>query len=96
MENKKISIDKEKKRFELKLDDHLATLHYEVYEPSVWRLTKTLVPNQLRGKGVGSELIQQVLEYCEKNLIRIIPECNFVVHYLEKHPEWEKLLFEQE
>jgi hypothetical protein len=33
MQEKKISINKEKKRFELKVDDHLATLYYEVYEP---------------------------------------------------------------
>ncbi len=93
---KKAQINKERKRFELKADGHMATLYYEPYEPSVWMLTHTLVPDPLKGKGIGSSIVKQVLEYCQQNQIRIIPECSFVLHYLRKHPEWKTLLFEQE
>lgn len=95
MENK-IQINKEKKRFELKANGHLATLYYEPYEPSVWSLTHTLVPDPLKGQGIGSRLVDQVLTYCRENQIRIIPECTFVVSYIKKHPEWKDILFEQE
>lgn len=96
MAKNEISLNKEKKRFELKEGDHLAKLTYKVYEPSVWILTHTLVPDALKGKGIGSELVKQVLQYCSDNHIRVIPECSFVVAYIKRHPEWEKLLFEQE
>jgi predicted GNAT family acetyltransferase len=92
----KIHLNKEKKRFELKADGHMATLYYDPYEPSVWSLTHTLVPDPLKGKGIGSGLVKQVFAYCQENQIRIIPECSFVVSYIQKHPEWKKLLFEQE
>ncbi len=95
MENK-VQINKDKKRFELTADGNMATLYYEPYEPSVWSLTHTLVPDPLKGKGIGSGLVRQVLEYCKEKQIRIIPECTFVVSYIKKHPEWKELLFEQE
>ncbi len=92
----KVHLNKEKKRFELKADGHMATLYYDPYEPSVWSLTHTLVPDPLKGKGIGSRLAGQVLTYCRENQIRIIPECTFVVAYIKKHPEWKDILFEQE
>ncbi len=95
MENK-VQINRDKKRFELKANESTATLYYEPYEPSVWSLTHTLVPDPLKGKGIGSDLVKQVLEYCKENQIRIIPECPFVVSYIKKHPEWKQLLYEQE
>ncbi|MGQ1889266.1 GNAT family N-acetyltransferase [Thermophagus sp. OGC60D27] len=97
MEDKNnIVLNRKEKRFELYVKDHTATLYYEVYQPSVWLLTHTLVPDPLKGQGIGSRLVKQVLTYCQENQIRIIPECSFVVAYLQKHPQWKSLLFEQE
>lgn len=96
MAQNKIALNKNKKRFELKVDGYLATLYYEVYEPSVWLLTHTLVPEPLKGKGIGSNLVSQVLSYCQEKQIRVIPECPFILSFIQRHPEWKVLLFEQE
>ncbi len=96
MQLSEIVINESKKRFESKVGDLEAVLYFEVYEPQVWMLTHTLVPDPLKGKGLGSGLVTHVLEYCEKNNIRIIPECPFVQWYIEEHPEWKRILFQQE
>ncbi len=96
MQETEIILNEEKKRFELKVDAHTAVLYFERYEPLVWMLTHTLVPDPLKGKGLGSRLVKHVFEHCEKNNIRIIPECPFIQAYIKRHPEWEKLLFSRE
>lgn len=96
MEEKDLILNKNAKRFELPVKGHMATLYYEVYQPSVWQLTHTLVPDPLKGQGIGTSLVKKVLEYCQKHQIRIIPECSFVIAFLQKNPEWKTLLFEQE
>ncbi|PWE00301.1 GNAT family N-acetyltransferase [Marinilabilia rubra] len=95
MELPEISINKDKKRFELQVDHHTAKLYYEAYEPSVWRLTSTQVPGDLKGQGVGSSLVKQTVQYCRNNHIRVIPECPFIVKYMDRHPEMKDVLFEQ-
>ncbi|MBT8186282.1 MAG: N-acetyltransferase, partial [Croceitalea sp.] len=55
-------------------------------------LTHTEVPIGLEGRGIGSELIRQVLEDIQlKNMI-LVPLCPFVAGYIKKHPEWKALV----
>jgi predicted GNAT family acetyltransferase len=96
MQVPELVINEEKKRFELKIEDHLAVLYFEVYESQVWMLTHTLVPDPLKGQGFGSKLVDLVLGYCENNSIRVIPDCPFVRSYIKRYPEWKRILFEQE
>lgn len=82
----------ESKRFELVINETKALLYYEVYSDSVWVFTHTLVPDPLKGKGIGSMLLEKVLHYCRAQKIRVVPECTFVAAYFRRHPEWNDLL----
>jgi len=49
--------------------------------------THTLVPEPLRGRGVGEELVRQAVADARRRGRRVEATCPFVQHYLERHPE---------
>jgi uncharacterized protein len=51
------------------------------------RLVHTEVDEQLEGEGVGSALVREALDYAEEQGLAIVPECDFVAAWLDKHPE---------
>ncbi|NNC34476.1 MAG: N-acetyltransferase [Croceitalea sp.] len=87
----KVTDNSAKKQYELLVDDKLARLEYIVAQNRIF-LTHTEVPIGLEGRGIGSELIRQVLEDIQlKNMI-LVPLCPFVAGYIKKHPEWKALV----
>ena len=57
-------------------------------------LTHTEVPKELEGKGIGSKLVKEVFDYIESEKLKMIPLCPFVKAYVQRHPEWKKLVLE--
>ena len=49
--------------------------------------THTLVPEALRGRKVGEELVRQAVADARRRNRRVEATCPFVQHYLERHPE---------
>ncbi len=80
-------VNKEETRFELVVDDIVAYLTYEEVD-GVYRLTHTIVPKELGGKGVGSRLVKQSLDYMKERGIKYLPICSFVVAFVNKHEEY--------
>lgn len=80
-------------RYEFQLDGGVA---YVEYEPSategVWRLTHTVVPPQFEGQGIARKLVEATLGDFRERGERIIPECTYIVRYLQRHPKWQSLL----
>ena len=74
-------------RFELHLDGEIAFVLYSREHNSI-RLIHTEVPNQMRGKGVGSSLVNGVIRLAERQKVSVIPSCPFVADYLKRHPEY--------
>ena len=83
--------NKERKRFELQLEGAVAFVEYIRAKDAVY-LTHTEVPKSLEGKGVGSELVRQVLQGMKEEASLIAPLCPFVAAYIKRHPEWKELL----
>jgi predicted GNAT family acetyltransferase len=54
-------------------------------------LMHTEVPESLNGKGVGTKLVENVLQCIEKDGSNIVVLCPFVTYFIKKHPEWKKL-----
>ncbi len=53
--------------------------------------TTTQVPEEMGGKGVGSALMRELIAYADKHRQVIYPQCSFVEHQFNKHPEWTAL-----
>jgi uncharacterized protein len=78
-------------RFETNVDGHVAVLNYKQDGRSITFL-HTEVPQELAGRGVGSALAKAGLKYAREQSLQVIPKCEFVASYLEKHPEFAHLL----
>jgi len=55
-------------------------------------LMRTLVPADMRGKGIGAKLVKYVLDYARSTNLKIVVYCAFVAKYIENHPEYNELV----
>lgn len=78
--------------FEFTADGKPAQIRYNQLDEMTYALVHTEVDPSLEGKGVGSELVQQVLEYADAHNWRIVPSCPFVAAYIRRHPNWKKIV----
>jgi uncharacterized protein len=78
-------------RFELWVDGKMAKLEYELQHSRI-ALIHTEVPKELEGKGVAAAIVAKALQYIETKGMKIVPLCPYVIDYIKKHPEWERLL----
>ena len=52
----------------------------------------TFVDNSLRGQGVASKLIEEVVAYANKHDKKIRPQCSYAVEWFKNHTEYNDLL----
>ena len=78
-------------RFELDVDGHTAVSYYKL-APGVITFTHTEVPQELSGRGIGSQLARGALEATRAQGLKVVATCPFVSAYIAKHPEFENLL----
>jgi uncharacterized protein len=81
----------ELQRFELEVDGYTAFIEYKASGTQMI-LIHTEVPSELEGKGVGTAIVEKTLEYIENNQLKLVPLCPFVITYLKRHPDWNRLL----
>lgn len=80
-----------RKRFELDGTVGQAFVDYR-RDGQVLTLTYALVPPHLRGRGIGTALVDGTLRLVQARGERIIPQCSFVAAYIRSHPEFQDLL----
>jgi len=90
--NTNFSINETKRRFELEVDGHIAFIDYILNNENMMFLTHTEVPPALGGKGVGTKIVEQALEYIKEKSYSLAPLCPFVAKYLRIHPEWQSIM----
>ena len=78
-------------QYEYHIEGHLAQLVYEE-KNGVLHITQTLVPKELGGRGIAGALTKDAFEDIEKRGSKIVPVCSYTIAYVEKHPEYKKLL----
>ena len=79
-------------RFETTIDGITAFLSYQVCDSGVWDYNHTIVPKELGGRGLGSQLVKFALNYAKSENKKIIASCSFVASYIVKHPEYQALV----
>lgn len=80
------------RQFELALEGDIALIAYRLVADNVYALDHTEVPESFEGKGVGSALVEKTLKLIESCGGKIIPYCPFVRAYLQRHPDWNRLV----
>jgi len=78
-------------RFETIVDGHVAVLNYN-QEGKCFTFIHTEVPQELARRGVGSALAKAGLKYAREHGLQVIPKCQFVASYIERHSEFASLL----
>ena len=78
-------------RFETTVDGQLAVLNYK-QDRNCITFIHTEVPQELAGRGIGGALAKAGLTYAREQGLQVIPKCEFVASYIEKHSEFTNLL----
>ena len=94
MENYKLIDNVALHQYEFRIGDLIPRIEYLKTKNGEIYLTHTEVPSALEGKGVGSSLVRLALEDIERQQLRLVPLCPFVAGYVQKHPEWKRLVME--
>ena len=81
-----VSDNPQENRFELAVEGQTAILNYE-RTPKSLVLVHTEVPPSLRGRGLGTRLVEGAVAHAREQGLRIVAVCRFVQAYLRKHPE---------
>ncbi len=82
-------------RFEMRSGDCTAFVEYRRAGDGRIALLHTEVPEALSGKGVGSKLDHGELDANRAEKAKVVPRCEFVVAYVERHPEYRDLLADE-
>jgi len=84
--------NEEEKQYEFHIDDYLAKIEYIKTKDDAIYLTHTEVPRALGGQGIATQLVEKVFKDIENKDLKLVPLCPFVIGYLNKNPEWGRLV----
>jgi len=73
-------------RFTYEEDGHEAELTYSV-EGDRMTLTHTGVPDELGGRGIGGQLVEQAIDHARANGLTIVPQCSYAKSWIDKHAD---------
>jgi predicted GNAT family acetyltransferase/glutaredoxin len=79
-------------RYELRLDGRLVGLAAYRRRDNRIAFTHTEVDEALEGRGLGSRLAAAALDDARRRGLEVVPLCPFVAHYIDRHPEYARLL----
>ena len=83
-------------QYELETDAGIAFMTYRDSPRGHRVLVHTEVPPAMQGQGVGSQLVKAVLDDARAHGRPIVPACEFVRSYLQRHPEYTDVLATRE
>jgi predicted GNAT family acetyltransferase len=78
-------------RFEVAVGKTVAVLEYQVEGQQVI-FTHTEVPEQFEGQGIASQMARTALAHAREKGYKVVPACEFMQVYLDRHPEYQDLL----
>jgi predicted GNAT family acetyltransferase len=78
-------------RFEMDTEAGPAFVTYR-HEDGALKLIHTEVPAALGGRGVGSRLAVGVLDLVRSRGDKIVPLCEFMRGYIDRHPQYADLV----
>jgi len=93
METSTINHIPEKRQFEMSVNGEIATVSY-TQEGNTLYLIHSEVPYNLRGQGIGKELVEKTLEYIQENDLKAKPICSYIRRVAKGDQKWESILID--
>jgi predicted GNAT family acetyltransferase len=90
-----VTDNKQQSRYELAVDGGTAVLQYMERDGALY-LTHTEVPPELEGQGIGGRIVKHALEDAKQRGVKVAPWCPFVSAYIQRHPEYQPLVLQEE
>ena len=78
-------------RFELAVDGYIAFTEYTRTSDTI-TLIHTVVPQELGGRGIGSQLARGALDAVRAEGLKVVAQCPFIAAYIAKHAVYQDLL----
>ena len=78
-------------KYEYHIGEHTAYITYD-NQNGVMHITHTIVPPELGGKGLAKKLSIDVMTAIEGAGLKVQPQCSYTVAFMEKNPEYQRLL----
>lgn len=73
-------------------DERVGEIAYSDSAPGVITVYHTEVKPELRGEGIGEDLVAAAVEHARKNNLKIIPTCAFAKKVIDETPEFQDIL----
>ncbi len=89
-ETKKVIHDRDQERFYIKTSCGEAAMNYTV-KKGVMEIYHTVVPVNLRGRGIAFMLAEKAALTARKEGLRIKPVCSFMAVFLKKSTKYSQL-----
>ncbi|CAN5730319.1 GNAT family N-acetyltransferase [soil metagenome] len=83
--------NEQRKRFETERDGKTAFIDYTI-RGNTYNLTHTEVPEEIRGKGIGTQLVKRTLDFIKESRKSVNPACPFVAQVIKKNAEYKSLI----
>ena len=90
MDKYKLINNTDEEQYEFHIDGFMPHVVYRMHGEAIY-LMHTEVPPQLEGKGIASHLIEAVLKDIDARHLKMVPYCQFVIAYIQRHPGWKRL-----
>ena len=79
-------------RFEIEESGKIAYLEFETDGHGWMTIWHTEVPEEMRGKGVASELAKAAFEYAKANSLKVDLICPMATNFVAQNPEYKGLV----
>ncbi len=86
-----VTDNRAKSRYEMPVDGKIAFVAYRRDEGMIF-LNHAEVPQELEGRGLGSELARATLEQVRSEGLKVVPRCGFIAAFIRRHPEYADLV----
>lgn len=86
--------NKEKNQYEFHIDKYMPKIEYILSKNGEIYLTHTEVPSALGNRGIGTQLVDKALKDIDEQGLKLVPLCPFVAAYIQKNPEWKRILMD--
>jgi hypothetical protein len=78
-------------RFEMDTEAGVAFARYR-RDGDTLMVLHTEVPRSIEGRGLGSVLVQGMLDLARSHGDKVVPLCGFVRHFIAEHPDYADLV----